>query len=93
MLTRQQEEEDSERDAAHPPRVPLLFLPTTASHIPGEESRAKGRDEVLRIRPSSGWTVYQQFEEGSRNAYFRIYFFSVSSSVNSRDDRILNYFT
>lgn len=43
----------------------LLFLPTTASRVPGEKSRAKGRDEVLRIRPFSGRTVYQQFEEGS----------------------------
>lgn len=55
MLTRQQkdEEEDSERDAAHP-RILLFFLPTTASHILGGESRAKDRDEVLRIRPFSG---------------------------------------
>lgn len=54
MLTRQQkeEEENSERDAAHP-RIPLLFLPTTASHILGGIS--EGRDRVLRIRPFQ-WT-------------------------------------
>lgn len=86
MLTRQQK--DEEEDSEPHPRVSLLFLPTTASHILGGESRAKGRDEVLRIRPFSGWTVYQQFEEGSWNAYFRIYL----SSVNSIGGRILHYF-